>query len=38
VWGGVSRLWFHGVRQLKDGEHTVLGRQRINITFRQALR
>jgi DNA oxidative demethylase len=38
VWGGVSRLWFHGVRQLKDGEHPVLGRQRINITFRQALR
>jgi alkylated DNA repair protein (DNA oxidative demethylase) len=38
VWGGVSRLWYHGVRPLKDGEHPVLGRQRINLTFRQALR
>jgi DNA oxidative demethylase len=37
VWGGVSRLWFHGVRQLKDGEHPVLGRQRLNLTLRRAL-
>jgi DNA oxidative demethylase len=37
VWGGVSRLWFHGVRPLKDGEHPVMGHQRINLTFRQAL-
>jgi alkylated DNA repair protein (DNA oxidative demethylase) len=37
VWGGVSRLWFHGVRPLKDAEHPVLGRQRINLTFRRAL-
>jgi DNA oxidative demethylase len=37
VWGGVSRLWFHGVRPLKDGEHPVLGHQRINLTFRRAL-
>lgn len=37
VWGGVSRLWFHGVRPLQDGEHPVLGRQRINLTFRRAL-
>jgi alkylated DNA repair protein (DNA oxidative demethylase) len=37
VWGGVSRLWFHGVRQLRDGEHPVLGRQRINLTLRRAL-
>jgi len=37
VWGGVSRLWFHGVRQLKEGDHPVLGRQRINLTFRRAL-
>jgi alkylated DNA repair protein (DNA oxidative demethylase) len=35
VWGGVSRLWFHGVRPLKDGEHAVLGHQRINLTFRK---
>jgi len=38
VWGGESRLWYHGVRPLKDGDHPVLGRQRINLTFRQALR
>jgi len=38
VWGGTSRLWYHGVRPLKDGDHPVLGRQRINLTFRQALR
>ena len=37
VWGGESRLWYHGVRPLKDGEHPVLGRQRINLTFRKAL-
>jgi len=37
VWGGVSRLWFHGVRTLREGEHPVLGRQRINLTFRKAL-
>jgi alkylated DNA repair protein (DNA oxidative demethylase) len=37
VWGGPSRLRFHGVLPLKDGEHPVLGRQRLNITFRAAL-
>jgi alkylated DNA repair protein (DNA oxidative demethylase) len=37
VWGGPSRLRFHGVLPLKDGEHPVLGRKRINITFRKAL-
>ena len=37
VWGGASRLWYHGVRPLQDGEHPVLGRQRINLTFRKAL-
>jgi DNA oxidative demethylase len=36
VWGGPSRLFFHGVAPLADGEHTVLGRQRINLTFRKA--
>ena len=38
VWGGTSRLWYHGIRPVKDGDHPVLGRQRINLTFRQALR
>jgi len=37
VWGGESRLWYHGVRPLKEGEHPVLGRRRINLTFRKAL-
>jgi alkylated DNA repair protein (DNA oxidative demethylase) len=36
VWGGPSRLFFHGVAPLADGEHVVLGRQRINLTFRKA--
>jgi alkylated DNA repair protein (DNA oxidative demethylase) len=36
VWGGPSRLFFHGVAPLVEGEHTVLGRQRINLTFRKA--
>ena len=37
VWGGVSRLCYHGVAELKDGEHDKLGRMRINLTFRRAL-
>ncbi|MFY9957860.1 DNA oxidative demethylase AlkB [Bradyrhizobium sp.] len=36
VWGGPSRLFFHGVAPLGDGEHNLLGRQRINLTFRKA--
>ena len=35
VWGGPARLAFHGVAPLADGEHAVLGRQRINLTFRK---
>ncbi len=37
VWGGPARLRFHGVLPLKDGEHPLAGRRRINITFRKAL-
>ena len=37
VWGGPARLAFHGVMLLADGEHSVLGRQRINLTLRRAL-
>jgi alkylated DNA repair protein (DNA oxidative demethylase) len=37
VWGGPSRLFFHGVATLKDGDHPLLGRKRINLTFRRAL-
>ncbi len=36
VWGGPSRLFFHGVAPLADGEHALLGRERINLTFRKA--
>ena len=36
VWGGPSRLFFHGVAPLADGAHATLGRQRINLTFRKA--
>ncbi|VIO65603.1 Alpha-ketoglutarate-dependent dioxygenase AlkB [Bradyrhizobium ivorense] len=35
VWGGPSRLFYHGIAPLADGEHGVLGRQRINLTFRK---
>jgi len=35
VWGGPSRLFFHGVAPLADGEHALVGRQRINLTFRK---
>jgi alkylated DNA repair protein (DNA oxidative demethylase) len=37
VWGGPSRLCYHGVAELKEGEHEALGRLRINLTFRRAL-
>src|ERR1700722_13267388 len=36
VWGGPARLAFHGVAPLADGEHSLMGRQRINLTFRHA--
>jgi alkylated DNA repair protein (DNA oxidative demethylase) len=36
VWGGPSRLRYHGVMPLKDSDHALLGRQRINLTFRKA--
>ncbi|MBJ7406387.1 MAG: DNA oxidative demethylase AlkB [Bradyrhizobium sp.] len=35
VWGGASRLAYHGVAPLADGEHPLLGRTRINLTFRR---
>lgn len=35
VWGGPARLAFHGVAPLPDGEHGLLGRRRINLTFRK---
>jgi alkylated DNA repair protein (DNA oxidative demethylase) len=37
VWGGPSRLCYHGVPELKDGLHETVGRMRINLTFRVVL-
>lgn len=36
VWGGASRLRYHGVLPLAPGEHALCGAQRINLTFRRA--
>jgi len=36
VWGGESRLRFHGVLPVKAGNHLALGESRINLTFRKA--
>ena len=35
VWGGPSRLRFHGILALKEGEHPFAGAHRINLTFRK---
>jgi alkylated DNA repair protein (DNA oxidative demethylase) len=37
VWGGPSRLRFHGVLALKDGWHPLTGACRVNLTLRRAL-
>ena len=36
VWGGPSRMRFHGVLPVKPGSHPLTGPQRINLTFRKA--
>jgi len=36
VWGGPARLRYHGVAPLKEDHHTLLGRCRVNLTFRKA--
>lgn len=35
VWGGASRLRFHGVRALDEAWHPATGSARINLTFRK---
>src|ERR1700744_2576716 len=35
VWGGASRLRFHGVLPLKPGHHPLTGPYRYNLTFRK---
>ncbi|MGH7048326.1 MAG: DNA oxidative demethylase AlkB [Stellaceae bacterium] len=37
VWGGPSRLVYHGVAPLGEGVHPLTARSRINLTFRKAL-
>ena len=36
VWGGPSRLCFHGVQPIAPGMHTLTGGCRVNLTFRRA--
>ncbi|MBN8873270.1 MAG: DNA oxidative demethylase AlkB [Rhodospirillales bacterium] len=36
VWGGPSRLVFHGVDKLPDGDHPLTAGYRFNLTFRRA--
>ncbi|MHC9514444.1 DNA oxidative demethylase AlkB [Enterobacter mori] len=36
VWGGESRLFYHGIQPLKPGIHPQTGAFRFNLTFRQA--
>lgn len=36
VFGGASRLVYHGVQTLKSGWHELLGHERWNLTFRMA--
>ena len=36
VWGGESRLKFHGIMPLKPNNHAALGAYRYNLTFRKA--
>jgi len=36
VWGGPTRLRFHGVLPLADGRHPLTGRHRVNLTLRKA--
>ena len=35
VWGGPSRMRFHGVQPLKPGYHTLTGPYRYNLTLRK---
>ena len=35
VWGGPSRMRFHGVKPLKPGWHPMTGPYRYNVTFRK---
>ncbi len=34
VWGNASRLAYHGIDKLKEGQHEFTGAYRYNLTFR----
>jgi len=36
VWGGPARLRYHGVLPLEEWQHPLLGRHRVNLSFRRA--
>lgn len=36
VWGGASRLVYHGIAPLGSGNHPLTGAARLNLTFRRA--
>lgn len=38
VWGVVDRLRYHGILPIKSNTHSILGEQRINLTFRKVNR
>lgn len=35
VWGGPTRLNYHGIAPLKEDHHPLLGAMRVNLTFRK---
>ena len=37
VWGGPTRLNYHGIAPLKEEHHPLLGAMRVNLTFRKAI-
>lgn len=37
VWGGATRLAYHGIAPVVDGCHPLVGRMRLNLTMRRAL-
>jgi len=37
VWGGQSRLTYHGIDTLREGHHPMTGHTRFNLTCRRAL-
>ena len=37
VWGGATRLAYHGIAPVADGCHLGVGRMRLNLTMRRAL-